>query len=77
MGRVGGRVPLPQLSLEDLSPAFVLYLADATFLQHVVTDAAEHFKLLKTGEFSAFGSLTDDLEKASFEHWSLASIDLL
>ena len=69
MGRVEGSVPLPQLSSEDVGPAFVLYLADATFFQHVVAHIAEHFKLLKTGEFNVFSSLTDDLEKVSFEHW--------
>jgi len=46
----------------------VLYLADPTFLQHVVTYITKYFKLLETSEFGALGSLTDDLEKISFEH---------
>jgi len=61
-------VPLTQLSSEDLSPAFMLYLADPSFLQHVVADVTKHFKLLETGEISVFGSLTNDLENVSFEH---------
>ena len=61
-------MPLAQLSSEDLSPAFMLYLADPPFLQHVVADVTEHFKLLETSQFSVLGSLTDDLENVSFEH---------
>ena len=53
---------------EDLSPTLVLYLANASFLQHVVTHITEHFKLLETSEFSTLGSLTDNLEQVSFEH---------
>jgi len=55
-------VTVPEQSSEDLSPAFVLYLADASFLQHVVTHITEYFKLLETGEFNVFSSLTDNLE---------------
>ena len=55
----------------------MLNFADATFLQHVVTDVTKNLKLLKTGEFNVFSSLTDDLEKVSFEHWSLVLMKLL
>ena len=57
--------------LEYVGPAFVLDSSDASFLQHVITHSAEHFKLLDTGEVAAFSSLTDDFEQVAFEHGPL------
>ena len=55
----------------------MLYLADASLSEHVVTHSAEHFKLLNTGEVAALSSLTDDFEQVAFEHWSLVLMSVL
>ena len=54
----------------DVGPTLMLYLGDATFSQHVVTDFTEHFKLLSASEFVLLGSIarTDDFENVCFEH---------
>ena len=36
--------------LPDFSPTSVIYFSDSTFLEHVVTNSTEDFKLLLTGE---------------------------
>jgi len=61
-----GGVPLPQMSSEDLSPAFVLYLGDASFLQHVVTHVTEDLKLFLSGEIVLFRSSSNHLEHLCF-----------
>ena len=48
----------------------MLYSTDTSFLQQVVTDFTEHFKLLSASEFVLLGSIarTDDFENVCFEH---------
>ena len=62
---------------EDVGVTLMLYLGDATFCQHVVTDMAEHLELLNLGQSSAFTALTDGLDDGCLEHLSVALMNLV
>ena len=70
-------MPVWEVSSEDVGVTLVLYLGDATFCQHVVTDMAEHLELLNLGQSSAFTALTDGLDDGCLEHLSVALMNLV
>ena len=57
---------------EYVGPGIVLSLTDLTFLEEVVTDITEDFKLLSTGQFvTAFNTTSgfgNDLEDVVLKH---------
>ena len=60
---------------EYVGPGIVLSRRDLTIFKEVVTNTAEDFKLLRTGEFTTTfnpaSGLRNDLEDVVLKHWEV------
>ena len=55
-------------SLENISPAFVLYFGDATFCKHVITYITEDLELLNASEVMWCSRFCNNLGDVCLEH---------
>ena len=63
---------------EEVSPGTMLGISNLTFLQQTITDTAEDFKLLLSGEIVGTITGSDDLGDVLLKHgWLVAYVNII